>query len=60
MGIDFGSLDPILGTGGKDAPTGILQLASGLLNNVNNLVKGIGYFVGGDFQKAFDAGFMKA
>ncbi|EFV92662.1 hypothetical protein ES5_04848 [Dietzia cinnamea P4] len=60
MGIDFGSLNPVLGTGGEGAPTGILQLASGLLNNVNNLVKGIGYFVGGDFQKALDAGFMKA
>ena len=53
MGIDLGSVGGALGT------NGVLDLSGKLLGNVNNLVKGIGYFLGGDFQKAFDAGFMK-
>ncbi|MBB1024209.1 MULTISPECIES: hypothetical protein [unclassified Dietzia] len=52
MGIDLGSIGDIFG---KD---GIVDLAGGLVGNTNNIVKGIGYFLGGDFQKAFDAGFM--
>jgi len=54
MDIDLGSVGGLLG------PKGLVDLTGGLLGNVNNLVKGIGYFLGGDFQKAFDAGFMKA
>ena len=52
MGIDLGSLGPVIGE------DGIVNLFGGLLGNVNNLVKGVGYFLGGDFQKALDAGFM--
>ena len=57
MGIDLGSIggeNGLLNTGG------LLDLGGKLLGNVNNLVKAVGYFVGGDFQKAIDAGFMKA
>lgn len=49
-----GSLGAILG---KEGPLGV---TSEMLGWVNNLVKAVGYFAGGDFQKAFDAGFMKA
>lgn len=52
MGIDLGSVGAGLGT------DGVLDLFGKLLGNVNNLVKGIGYFAGGDFQTALDAGFM--
>lgn len=52
MGIELGSLGPVIGD------DGVVKLFAGLLGNVNNLVKGIGYFAGGDFQDAFDAGFM--
>ena len=55
MGIDLGSIGGENGLLGKD---GLLDLTSGLLGAVNNLVKGIGYFAGGDFQTALDAGFM--
>lgn len=57
MGIDLGSLgndNGLLGEGG------IVDLGGTFLGAVNNLVKAVGYFVGGDFQKALDAGFMKA
>lgn len=57
MGIDLGSLgndNGLLGAGG------IVDLGGKFLGGVNNIVKAIGYFVGGDFQKALDAGFMKA
>ena len=54
MDIDLGSVGNALGT------DGVLDLGGKLLGNVNNLIKAIGYFVGGDFQKALDAGFMKA
>ncbi|MFN3602697.1 MAG: hypothetical protein ACK4UY_15045 [Dietzia sp.] len=52
MGIDLGSVGELLG------PKGLVDLAGGLLGAVNNVVKGIGYFAGGDFQEAFGAGFM--
>lgn len=55
MGIDLGSIGGDNGLLGKD---GLLALTSGLIGAANNLVKGIGYFAGGDFQDAFDAGFM--
>ncbi|WP_167400730.1 hypothetical protein [Dietzia lutea] len=47
-----GSLGAILGGDGT------LGVVSTMLGWVNNLVKAVGYFVGGDFQEAFDAGFM--
>ena len=57
MGIDLGSIGGDNGLLGKD---GIVNLGGTFLGAVNNLVKAVGYFVGGDFQKALDAGFMKA
>jgi len=54
MGIDLGSLAPVAGKGG------LLDLGGTFLGAINNFVKAAGYFVGGDFQKALDAGFMKA
>ncbi|WP_206472797.1 MULTISPECIES: hypothetical protein [Dietzia] len=52
MGIDLGSVGGVLG------PKGLVDLAGGLLGAVNNLVKGIGYFAGGDLQEALGKGFM--
>ncbi|MBB1020378.1 MULTISPECIES: hypothetical protein [Dietzia] len=57
MGIDLGSIG---GDNGLLAKDGIVDLGGTFLGAVNNLVKAVGYFVGGDFQKALDAGFMKA
>ena len=47
-----GSLGAIFGK------EGTFGAVSDMLGWANNLVKGIGYFAGGDFQDAFDAGFM--
>lgn len=52
MGIELGSLAPVIGE------DGVVGLFAGLLGNVNNLVKGIGYFAGGDLQEALANGFM--
>ena len=57
MGIDLGSIGGDHGLLGED---GIVNLGGTFLGAVNNLVKAAGYFIGGDFQKALDAGFMKA
>ncbi|MEV8224374.1 hypothetical protein AB0P16_18310 [Dietzia maris] len=47
-----GSIGMVLGEGG---PLGILNEALGWMGD---LASGLGYFLGGDFQEAFDAGFM--
>lgn len=47
-----GSLGAIFG---KEGTFGVL---SEMLGWVNNLVKGIGYFAGGDLQEALANGFM--
>lgn len=52
MGIDLGSLAPVAGKGG------LLDLGGTFIGAVNNLVKGIGYFAGGDLQEALGKGFM--
>lgn len=52
MDINLGSVGNALGT------NGVLDLGGKLLGNVNNLVKAVGYFVGGDFQEALAKGFM--
>lgn len=52
MGIDLGSVGDNLG---KD---GILDVGASFLGVINNLVKGIGYFAGGDLQEAIANGFM--
>ncbi|WP_205475814.1 hypothetical protein [Dietzia sp. Alg238-R159] len=52
MGIDLGSLAPVAGEGG------LLDLGGTFIGAVNNLVKGIGYFAGGDLQEALGKGFM--
>ena len=61
MGIDFGSLAPILtGTGtGDDKVPGLLGAVSGLLGDVDKFVKAAGYFTGEGFQEALAGGFMK-
>lgn len=56
MGIDLGSLGGDTGLFGKD---GVVGLVSGMLGWMKDLTAGIGYFTGGDFQKALDGGFMK-
>lgn len=52
MGIEFGSLDPVIGE------DGVLGLGASFIGHINNLVKGIGYFAGGDLQEAIANGFM--
>lgn len=47
-----GSIGMVLGEGG---PLGLLNDALGWMGD---LASGLGYFLGGDFQEAFDAGFM--
>lgn len=47
-----GSLGGILGEDGT------LGVVASMLGWVNNLVKGIGYFAGGDLQEALGKGFM--
>ncbi|MBB1012799.1 hypothetical protein BXY47_2712 [Dietzia kunjamensis] len=49
---DDGSLGGILGEGGT------FDVVSSMLGWVNNLVKGIGYFAGGDLQEAWNNGFI--
>ncbi|UVE96576.1 hypothetical protein [Dietzia sp. B32] len=53
MGIDLGSLAPVAGKGG------LLDLGGTFVGAINNIVKGIGYFAGGDLQTAIANGFMK-
>lgn len=52
MGIDLGSIGAAFGD------DGIFALAGGVLEIVQSFADGLGYFLGGDFQEAFDAGFM--
>ena len=52
MGIELGSVGDSLGE------DGIVDVFSGFLGNISNLVSGIGYFAGGDLQEAIANGFM--
>ena len=52
MGIELGSIGDNLGEGG------ILDVGASFIGVLNNLVKGIGYFAGGDLQEAIAKGFM--
>ena len=47
-----GSLGGILGEDGT------LGVVASMIGWVNNLVKGIGYFAGGDLQEAWNNGFI--
>lgn len=58
MGIDLGSLAPVIGGGGKE-DTSIFKLTSDLLGTAGNFLKAIGYFTGEGFQEALAGGFMK-
>lgn len=53
MDIDLGSV------GGALGPKGLLDITGTFLGAINNIVKGIGYFAGGDLQTAIANGFMK-
>ena len=58
MGIDFGSLAPIVVGDGAETPS-LFGGISGLLGNVDKFVKAAGYFTGEGFQEAISGGFMK-
>lgn len=52
MGIDLGSIGAAFGD------DGIFGLIDGVLGWAGDLTGGLGFFTGGDFQEAFDGGFM--
>lgn len=52
---EFGAEGSLGGILGADGTVGVV---ADMLGWVNNLVKGIGYFAGGDLQEALAKGFM--
>lgn len=52
MGIDLGSVGDIAGK------EGLFGIVGGAAGTFKDLFSGLGYFLGGDFQKALEKGFM--
>ena len=57
MDLDLGSIAN--GDNGLFDKGGVVGAVSGLLAWAKDLTSGLGYFLGGDFEKALGTGFMK-